>query len=168
MRTAAVRPFILVSACLVGCRSRYDAAVTAFRDDRLEQWLADGLVLPFCPETAGGLPVPRPPSEIANGAGPEVLAGDAQVLTCTGADVTANFVDGARLALAAVRHLGIGAALFKEGSPSCGTSRIYDGSFRGRRVPGRGVTAALLADHGVTLFNEDNLAHLADWLSKVV
>ena len=168
MRKEDVRPVILVSACLVGCRSRYDAAIPAFRDARLKRWWDDGLLLPFCPETAGGLPVPRPPAEISGGTGQAVLAGDARVLTRAGADVTDNFATGARLALAAVRHFGIDVVLLKEGSPSCGKTRIYDGSFRGRTVPGQGVAAALLAHQGVTVFSEDNLAQLAHRLLKVV
>jgi len=168
LKKPAARPVILVSACLVGCRSRYDGARPAFRDTLLEQWQAEDLVLPFCPETAGGLPVPRPPAEITGGSGREVLAGAAQVLTRAGVDVTASFIGGARLALAAVRHLGIDVALLKEGSPSCGPTRIYDGAFRGRRLPGQGVAAALLEAHGVRLFNEDNLAQLSERLSKGV
>ena len=153
-------PIILVSACLVGCRSRYDAAIPTGLDERLQRWRKNGLVLPFCPETAGGLPTPRPSAEISGGTGKEVLAGNGKVLTCTGADVTASFITGARLTLAAVHHYAIHAALLKDGSPSCGTTRIYDGCFQGRTVSGQGVAAALLAAHNVSLFNEHDLTLL--------
>ena len=158
MKKGSVKPVVLVSACLVGCCSRYDAAVFETCDERLVQWLRKGLMLPFCPETAGGLPVPRPPAEIAGGTGDDVLAGDTPVLTRAGRDVTENFITGARLTLAAVRHYKIHTAILKDGSPSCGTSRIYDGSFRGRPVSGMGVTAALLEAHRVALFSEHALA----------
>lgn len=160
MNTEAVRPIILVSACLVGCRARYDGAIYEGRDERLQRWWESGLVLPFCPETAGGLPTPRPPAEISGGAGKDVLDGDGKVLTFTRADVTENFITGARLALAAIRQFSIHTAVLKDGSPSCGTTRIYDGCFRGRTVPGQGVTAALLAAHNVALFSERNLSRL--------
>lgn len=160
MKTLAGRPVILVSACLVGCRARYDGTIITTVDDRLERWSAAGLVLPFCPETAGGLSVPRPPAEIAGGAGQAVWAGNAQVHTCEGTDVTAAFVAGARLASDACRHFKLHSAVLKDGSPSCGTTRIYDGHFRGRQVEGQGVTAALLAVQGLTLYNEGNLAGL--------
>jgi len=160
------RPKILVSACLVGCRSRYDAAVLEVTDERLSRWLAWGLVLPFCPETAGGLPVPRPPAEISGGAGGDVLAGDGKVVTRPGKDVTENFIAGARHAVMAARFFAIRAAVLKDGSPSCGTTRICDGSFRNRQVSGQGVAAALLAANKVTLFNEGNLALLEERMPK--
>ncbi len=168
MKTEVVRPIILVSACLVGCRSRYDAAIPAGLDERLQRWLERGLVLPFCPETAGGLPTPRQPAEISGGTGKEVLAGGGKVLTCTGADVTGNFITGARLALAAARQFEIHAAVLKDGSPSCGTTRIYDGCFRGRAKPGQGVAAALLAAHNISLFDERSLSRLEFQLLKKV
>jgi uncharacterized protein YbbK (DUF523 family) len=65
---------------------------------------------------------------------------------------------GARLALAAVRHFKLRAAVLKDGSPSCGTTRIYDGLFSGRLVTGQGVAAALLASSGLPLYNEHGLA----------
>jgi len=160
LSTETVRPIMLVSACLVGCRARYDAAIVEERDERLRRWWQRGLVLPFCPETAGGLPTPRAPAEISGGTGQDVLAGDGKVLTRACTDVTDNFIAGARLTLAAIRHFSIHIAVLKDGSPSCGTTRIYDGCFRGRTVPGQGVAAALLAVHNVALFNERSLSRL--------
>jgi len=160
VKAFARRPVILVSACLVGCRARYDDTHIETVDERLELWAAAGLVLPFCPETAGGLPVPRSPAEISGGTGWTVLTGDAKVYNRAGSDVTAAFVVGAQLALEACRYFRLRAAVLKDGSPSCGTTRIYDGHFRGRLVGGQGVTAALLAAHGIDVFNEDTLARL--------
>lgn len=160
MIAPAERPVILVSACLVGCRARYDDTIIEAVDERLVRWVAAGLVLPFCPETAGGLTVPRSPAEIAGGAGQTVLTGNARVYTRAGRDVTTAFVDGARLALDACRHFKLHLAVLKDGSPSCGTTRIYDGCFRGCQVAGQGVTAALLATHGVAVYSEDSLATL--------
>ncbi|MCP3951819.1 MAG: DUF523 domain-containing protein [Desulfobacterales bacterium] len=157
---------MLVSACLVGCRARYDAAIPGRLDERIQKWGEEGLILPFCPETAGGLPIPRSPAEIFGGTGKDVLTGDGKVLTCTGAEITQSFLTGARLALAAAQHFAIHTAVLKDGSPSCGTTRIYDGCFRGRQVPGQGVAAALLAAHDVALFNEQSLAQLEIHLLK--
>jgi len=160
VKALAKRPAILVSACLVGCRARYDGKKVGITDGRLEHWTAAGLVLPFCPETAGGLPVPRAPAEIAGGAGQALLAGSVRVHTREGNDVTAKFIEGARLALHACRHFNLQSAVLKDGSPSCGITRIYDGQFRGRQVAGQGVTAALLAAHGIALYSEEKLKHL--------
>ncbi|GAA3131190.1 DUF523 domain-containing protein [Streptosporangium carneum] len=153
---------ILVSACLVGRRVRYDGAAKTSGDALLAAWRREGRLVPFCPEVEGGLPVPRPASEIEGGAGgAAVLAGAARVLTADGTDVTRAFLAGAQAALAVARSFGVRVAILKEGSPSCGGLSVYDGSFRGRRVPGVGVTAALLELHGVSVFTEDHVADAA-------
>ncbi|MEU9125260.1 DUF523 domain-containing protein [Streptomyces sp. NPDC048506] len=152
---------ILVSACLLGSRVRYDGGAKPVDDELVERWRAERRVVAFCPETSGGLPVPRPPAEIVGGDGAAVLDGTAQVLTGTGEDVTEHFVRGAHLALDAARAAGARIALLKESSPSCGSLRIYDGCFTGTRTPGHGVTTALLRRAGVRVFNEDQIRDAA-------
>jgi uncharacterized protein YbbK (DUF523 family) len=66
----------------------------------------------------------------------------------------------------AAKRFDIRAAVLKDGSPSCGTTRIGDGSFRNRHVSGQGVAAALLAANKVALFNEGNLALLEERMPK--
>ncbi len=155
---------ILVSSCLAGRRVRYDGAAKPVSGDLFERWRAEGRLIPFCPEVSGGLAVPRPPAEIVGGDGGDVLDGRACILTDTGEDVTAEFLQGARLALETARRSGARTALLKEGSPSCGTHRIYDGTFSGASSPGTGVTTALLHRSGITVFSENDLeavqAHL--------
>lgn len=152
------RPRVLVSACLLGQAVRHDGGDKHCTHPALQRWLAAGQVLPLCPELAGGLPVPRPPAEIAGAAGgAQVLAGRARVVDVHGADVTAAFVAGADHALQqALRH-GIRVAVLKEGSPSCGSSASHDGSFSGVRVPLPGVTTARLRAAGVQVFSEQEL-----------
>jgi uncharacterized protein YbbK (DUF523 family) len=120
----------------------------------LQRWQAEGRVVPLCPEVAGGLPTPRPPAEIPGGQGGDVLDGAAQVLTVKGEDVSAAFLAGAHQALALVRRHGIRVAVLKAGSPSCGNRLTYDGTFAGVKVPGQGVTTALLQREGVLVFSE--------------
>ena len=149
---------VLVSACLLGERVRYDAKSVGVHDALLERWVAEGRVVPICPEVAGGLPVPRPACEIQGGTGVDVLAGRALVVSRAGADATDAFRRGAERALAAARQHGIRVAVLKERSPSCGSLAIYDGSFTGTRLEGEGVTTALLRAHGVQVFSEEGLA----------
>ncbi|MFC4061025.1 DUF523 domain-containing protein [Planomonospora corallina] len=150
---------ILVSACLMGRKVRYDGGAKTSGDALLARWRQEGRLVPFCPEVSGGLPVPRPPAEIEGGAGgAAVLEGAARVLTADGADVTGEFLAGARAALEAARAAGVRIAILKEGSPSCGSLAVYDGAFQGRLLPGRGVTTALLERHGIAVFNEDRVA----------
>jgi uncharacterized protein YbbK (DUF523 family) len=152
---------VLVSACLLGQRVRYDGADARSASAVLARWTAEGRVVPFCPEVAGGLPVPRPPAEIRGRGGGAVLEATAQVVTRAGDDVTAAFLRGAREALALARREGLNLAVLKEGSPSCGSSAIHDGAFTGRRVPGQGVTASLLRRSGIQVFSEHQLEEAA-------
>jgi uncharacterized protein YbbK (DUF523 family) len=112
--------------------------------------------------------VPRPPAQIqGTGGGGAVLAGQARVRTVHGADVTTAFVDGAQVALATAQRHGIRLAVLKEKSPSCGARLIHDGTFAGVRIPGMGVTAALLRAHGIDVFPETDLAGAAVRLAEL-
>lgn len=139
---------VLVSSCLLGRPVRYDGRAKTSPSDVLARWLAEGRVVPFCPELAGGLGVPRPPAELRGG----------RVVTEHGDDVTDAFLRGARLALAAARENGARVAVLKEGSPSCGSGRIADGTFGGGKIPGAGLTTELLRAEGITVFNEEQFA----------
>ena len=148
---------LLVSACLLGEAVRYDGRAKTLDDAILAGLRAAGRVVPFCPECAGGLGVPRPAAEIRGGDGADVLDGRARVETGTGTDVTAAFVAGAEKALAACLEHGVRVAVLTESSPSCGSRQIYDGSFARRAVAGAGVTAALLRRHGIEVYNQFEL-----------
>lgn len=162
--TAALAPAsttpqrVLVSACLMGEPVRYDGVHKRLESTILQRWRAEGRVVACCPELAGGLSVPRLPAEIEPGAeGHAVLAGRARVLDRQGQDISASFVEGAVRALALARQYGIRVAVLKEGSPSCGTGHIYDGTFGGVMVAAQGVTAALLIQAGLRVFSETQI-----------
>jgi uncharacterized protein YbbK (DUF523 family) len=135
---------VLVSACLLGEKVRYDAGDKRSTHPVLARWLAEGRVVSVCPEVSGGLGVPRPPAQRS---GPLVV-------TEAGVDVTAQFLRGAQVALELAQRLGLEVAVLKEGSPSCGSAEVHDGTFSGRRVPGQGLTTELLRRHGVRVFSE--------------
>ncbi|MFC1829602.1 DUF523 domain-containing protein [Thermodesulfobacteriota bacterium] len=158
---------ILVSACLMGQRVRYDGEVTPDINAILVRWAQQNRVVSFCPEVAGGLPVPRPPAEIADGDGGAVLNGDAAVMNVNGDDVTAYFLEGAEKAVELARSLEIKIAVFKDKSPSCGSTAIYDGSFSGVQTPGSGVTTALLEKAGVRVFSEREILKADAYLKRV-
>lgn len=150
---------ILVSACLAGEAVRYDGSQQRPASAILDRWLAEGRVVAVCPELAGGLAVPRPPAEIAGvGGGDSVLEGSARVVDAQGGDMTAAFVRGARSIVELAQEQRIRLAVLKESSPSCGSRTIHDGSFGGRKIPGRGVAAACLERAGVRVFGEGQLA----------
>ena len=148
---------VLVSACLVGLPVRYDGTAKSVSGQFFERWRAEGRLVTLCPEVAGGLSVPRPPAELRDGDGHDVLDGSATVETGKGIDVTAAFVAGAGAAVALARAEGIRVAVLKERSPSCGRDDVYDGTFSGTLVTGAGVTAAALERAGVRVFGESEL-----------
>ena len=133
---------ILISACLVGINSMYNGASDA-RQPFIER-MAQGELLPVCPEQLGGLPTPRPPSEIVGGTGEDVLDGDARIYTKDGDDVTQAFLRGADETLNLARLVKADLIILRQNSPACGYGCIYDGSFTGTIRQGNGVTTALL------------------------
>lgn len=149
---------ILMSACLLGNKVRYDGGSLTVADGMVEQWRSAGRVVSVCPEVAAGMSIPRKPAEIAGGDGNGVLSGEAEVIDNTGDKVTSAFIAGANVALALCRQFNIEVAVLAEHSPSCGSAAIYDGGFSGRKIPGMGVTAALLRRHGVQVFNQHQIA----------
>ncbi|GHF08778.1 hypothetical protein GCM10016455_32130 [Aliiroseovarius zhejiangensis] len=153
---------LLVSACLMGQKVRYDGRAKTLLHDCLTRWDADDRIVPFCPELAGGLPVPRLPAEIEPGAnGDDVLAGRARVLDSAGVDVTAPFVDGAHQAVSCALSHGCTHALLTEASPSCGSRLLYNGHHDGRQRPGFGVTTAALRAAGIAVYAPDQIDALA-------
>ncbi len=158
---------ILVSACLLGERVRYNGIVKSFESHVLTSWNHRGWVVAICPEVAGGLPVPRPRSEISGGDGSQVLNGHKKVIHINGQDVTKNFLDGAQKALELAGSLGIRLAILKEGSPSCGSGYIHDGSFSGIKKPGKGVTAALLEKNRIRVFSENEILEAENYLKTL-
>jgi len=145
------RARIVVSACLLGAPVRYNGRDKKTHHPVLQRWIEEGRVVSACPEVLGGLGTPRPPAEIVQ------IGGLRRVTTNEGRDVTAAFERGAEDTLEqALRH-GVRVAILKEGSPSCGTSFVYDGTFTSMPVPGEGVAAALLRSHGIRVFSENEL-----------
>ncbi|CAN7184632.1 DUF523 domain-containing protein [Pararhizobium sp. LjRoot238] len=153
---------ILVSACLTGHAVRYDGQAKPLVHPALDRWCREGRLVTICPEMSAGMPVPRLPAEIEPGrSAAEVLSGDARVLESNGGDVTAEFRQAAENALALAIEAGCAYALLIDGSPSCGSGFVYDGSFSGDRQPGVGVTAALLRQKGIKVFSGSEIEKLA-------
>ena len=138
---------LLVSACLMGFDCKYSGGNNALSPETLDALRRSFRLIPVCPETAGGLPTPREPSERR---GERVVSRD-------GRDVTAAFQKGAALTLRLAERYGAKRALLKCNSPSCGSGMIYDGSFSGKLVPGDGVTAELLKSQGISVVGENVL-----------
>lgn len=157
---------ILISACLLGQNVRYDGANKLLQNDIIQRWIDQARLIPFCPEVAGGLPVPRRAAEIKQGDGYSVLQGKAEVMNNSGKNVTAEFICGAQQTLAICHKYSIKMAILTARSPSCANREIYDGSFLGNTISGSGVTAALLTQHGIRVYNQHELVD-AEYFMKV-
>ena len=141
---------VLISACLLGMACRYDGKIKTYEaiDTLMEE--AQITFIPVCPEQAGGLATPRVAAERSG----------KLVITADGKDVTAQYECGAAEALRLAVRYQCAYAVLKERSPSCGSKRIYDGTFTRTLRDGTGVTAALLTANGITVFDETETAKL--------
>lgn len=136
---------ILISACLLGEKCRYDG----------ESKIAPKVIalsekynlIAVCPEVLGGLKTPRVPCEIA---GSRVLGKDKT-------DKTAEYMRGAKEALRLAKENNCKTAILKSKSPSCGKGLIYDGTFSGKLKVGDGVTAKLLTENGIRVLTEEEI-----------
>lgn len=141
---------ILISACILGLRCRYDGKSKPLSQELISALTEKYYLVPICPEIYGGLPTPRPSAERKGG----------EVINCEGKNVSEEYLRGAEECLSLARICGADTAILKQKSPSCGTKLIYDGSFSGKLVPGMGITASLLADEGFSLCDENDIPHL--------
>ena len=133
---------ILVSACLLGVKCRYDG--TGVDIEGLREAFPNDNLIAVCPEVIGGLSTPRTPAE---------RIGD-KIITKTGEDVTKAYMQGANEVLKLAKDKNCSLAILKERSPSCGCGKIYDGTFTGKLIEGNGVTTELLLENGIIVKGE--------------
>lgn len=139
---------IAVSACLLGVNCKYSGGNN--KNEEVLKLAEKFELVPVCPESYGGLPIPREPSELRGG----------RVWSKSGKDVTAAFEAGAQKALEKALANGCCTAVLKERSPSCGSGKIYDGTFTGTLTDGSGVAAALFAENGIRVLGESRVGEL--------
>lgn len=102
----------------------------------------------------------EPRSQINNG------IASTGVFSNSGLDITGLFLRGAQETLKFCRGYHITLAILKERSPSCGKSQVYDGTHSGHIIPGIGITGALLSQHGIRVFSEEDQAEVLAFLTK--
>lgn len=141
---------LIVSACLLGIDCRYDGNNNILGKDVLNKLKKKFILIPICPEQLGGLSTPRLPAEII---GEKVVRKDAK-------DVTSEFSKGAEEALKFAELYQSKIALLKANSPSCGHDKVYDGTFSGRLVKGKGTTAKEFFKVGIKVYNEKQINDL--------
>lgn len=139
------KPALLVSACLLGVQCNHEGGHS--RRSAVEALSETYRLVPVCPEVCGGLSTPRPAAERCA----------AHVVNVDGDDVTAAYERGAAVAVQLAQATGATRAVLKARSPSCGSSRIYDGTFSRTLRDGEGVTAAALRAAGIDVVSEEDV-----------
>ncbi len=151
-----------ISGCLGFFNCRYDGS--GFNDYDLagletylkERYQTDYIeFIPVCPEQLGGLTTPRVPAEITGGKATEVISGKAKVITREGKDVSDAFLRGAKEVSALAEKVSIRVFVLKENSPSCGSKKVYSGSFNGKLIPGMGITSAFLRQKSIEILPDN-------------
>ena len=132
---------IAVSACLIGENCKYNGGNNY--SEKVIDYIKGNEVLSVCLEVLGGLPVPRESAEIVNGI----------VSHKDGTSVDKEFRKGVKKALETVKEQKIDLVILQSRSPSCGVNAIYDGSFSGKLISGRGVFADLLQKNGIKVID---------------
>lgn len=136
---------IAVSACLLGENCKYNGGNNF--NEKLAEFLKGHEVIGVCPEVFGGLPTPRPTSEIVNGI----------VRHKDGTSVDAEFRKGAEIALDMVKKMGAELVILQSRSPSCGVDKIYNGTFSKTLVDGDGVFVKMLKEQGIRVMDVEKL-----------
>jgi uncharacterized protein YbbK (DUF523 family) len=149
---------IIVSSCLAGLEVRYNGTHSLNR--KINKLVEESKAVTVCPELLGGFSTPREPAEIIGGDGEDVLNGEAKVVEKSGKDVTDLYIKGAYDTLKKVKEINANIVVLKENSPSCGSSIIYNGEFKGKKIGGNGVTSALLKRNGLQVISEEQFANL--------
>ena len=134
---------ILVSACLLGEKCRYDGKDSYHEE--IVNYVKNKEVFAVCPEVMGGLSTPRKCCEIKAG----------RVVDCDGEDHHDAFIKGAQKVLEIAKKERISQAILKSKSPSCGFGKIYSGNFASKLVEGNGICAALLHNNSIKVINSD-------------
>jgi len=135
---------ILVAACLLGAKCRYDGKPK--RNKKLIKALEDKPFVAVCPEQLGGLATPRPRNYFVGGDGKAVLEGKARIKNAEAKDTTDNFIRGAKEVLQLAQTTGAKVMIGVEKSPSCGMTLV---DREGKWIRGEGVTTALLRKNGI-------------------
>ena len=132
---------LLVSSCFAGYNTKYNGKNNKL--EMIEKLSTKYKLIYVCPEVVGGLSIPRNPSEIL---------GD-KVISNKGVDVTKEYNKGANCALYLVKKYNITKALLKESSPSCGSNTVYDGTFSGKKINGKGITTRIFLENGIDVIS---------------
>lgn len=150
---------VLASCCFQqNCKYNGSNNITSKSKTIIDYLLTNNVnIIYCCPEQLGGLSTPRKPSEIV-GSG---------VVDIDGNVVTDNFQEGALATLKICKTNNIKMAILKDGSPSCGSNVIYDGTFTASTITGMGITSKLLCSEEIVVFTENDYQKIVEFICKL-
>jgi uncharacterized protein YbbK (DUF523 family) len=134
---------VLISACLLGHKVRYDGHSLFTSSRILKEWKDEGRVISICPELSSGMSISKAAAEINGGDGYDVLSGKISIIENNGNIVIENYLRGVNNALALCKINEIDVAVLAD--------------FSGKKVNGVGVTTALLTSNGIKVFSQHQL-----------
>jgi len=71
--------------------------------------------------------------------------------------VDEEFRRGAQIGLDLAKENNVDLVILQSRSPSCGVKQIYDGTFSGKKIDGKGVFAKLLTENGFRIVDVEDL-----------
>lgn len=137
---------ILVSACLLGDNCKYNGGNNF--SEKTAAFVRGKDVIKICPELLAGMGAPRPPVELADG----------RLIDHGGRDVDAAYRAGVAEAMRRIAGEEIELVILQSRSPTCGVKQVYDGTFSGKLIDGRGLFADALVRAGYRVVDVEDLA----------
>lgn len=132
---------IIVSACLLGRDCKYNGGNNY--NQKIVDFCKGHNVIEVCPEVEGGLPIPRVPAEIVDGV----------VFNKNGFSVDKEYRAGTKAILDRIKGMKIDMAILQSRSPSCGSKKVYDGTFSGTLIDGQGIFAKEVINKGIKVID---------------
>ena len=135
---------ILVSACVLGKNCKYNGGNNLNKN--VVEFVQNHNVIGICPELLAGMKCPRACVELVNGI----------VMSENGENLDDKYRKGVETAMEKIKGKKIDLAILQSRSPTCGANNIYDGSFSGTLIKGRGLFTKALLEKGIKVVDSEN------------
>lgn len=137
---------ILVSACLLGENCKYNGGNNY--NSAVAEYVKDKEIIRVCPEMMSGMSCPRTPLEIVDGV----------LIDKNGKNWDTEMRNTIIEIMKSIQNEEIELAILQSRSPTCGVNQIYDGTFSGKLIEGKGLFAKALAEKGYKIADSEDFA----------
>jgi uncharacterized protein YbbK (DUF523 family) len=135
---------ILVSVCVLGKNCKYNGGNNLNKN--VVEFVQNHNVIEICPELLAGMKCPRACVELVNGI----------VMPENGENLDDKYRKGVETAMEKIKGKKIDLAILQSRSPTCGVNNIYDGSFSGTLIKGRGLFTKALLEKDIKVVDSEN------------